>query len=326
MADEVLRDRPALPVAGGSGRARHRELLARAGAGDVAVAEVEINRRDERNLEHPAIRFLRSYSNYLTPRIGLSKDALVAVATYLRNLLLNQCILIALMAGLLILPRIAALAAKFLVASNGFAAWFDWIMIIVLMMPTFAIALGLFYRQTDKNLRRPWFMRRLALIALVDAPIVLGAFLAACFHVQPAARDDKSRFWSVLVVYVVLWFIGVILAKLYSPETRKSLARIEMSREKAKWQAAFIAFAVLAGAAGGGAGLGLGKAIPAVPGRHPFLGAGSFRARARPAVARSSRCPQRCLPNRSRDTQDARVHRAKWAWRSASPHTPRFHT
>ena len=248
-------------------------------AGDVAVAEVEINRRDERNLEHPAVRFLRSYSNYLTPRIGLSKDTLVAVATYLRNLLLNLCILIALMAALLILPRIAALVAKSLVAWDGFAGRYDLIMIFVLILPTFAIALGLFYRQADEEFRKPWFMRRLALIALVDAPVVIAAFLAACFHVQSATRDaieGKAWSWSVLVVYVVLWVVGVILAKLYSPETRKSLARIEVSREKAKWQTAFLAFAVLAGAVGGGLLLGIAKTIAALPDAHRFWAAVTF--------------------------------------------------
>ena len=39
--------------------------------------------------ENPAIRFLRSYSNYLTPKASfISADTLTAVATYLRNLYL----------------------------------------------------------------------------------------------------------------------------------------------------------------------------------------------------------------------------------------------
>lgn len=52
------------------------------------------------------IHFLRKYSNYLTPRLGmLSGDTLAFVATYLRNLLLNQAILISLLLSILLIPQ-----------------------------------------------------------------------------------------------------------------------------------------------------------------------------------------------------------------------------
>jgi predicted acylesterase/phospholipase RssA len=45
--------------------------------------------------EAQALRFLREYSNYLTPRLGfLGADTWTAAAIYIRNLLLNQAILI----------------------------------------------------------------------------------------------------------------------------------------------------------------------------------------------------------------------------------------
>ncbi|WP_295432956.1 patatin-like phospholipase family protein [uncultured Thiodictyon sp.] len=51
------------------------------------------------------VRWLREFSNYLTPRVGaLSTDTLTAVATYIRNLILNQTILVAFGAALLVLP------------------------------------------------------------------------------------------------------------------------------------------------------------------------------------------------------------------------------
>ncbi len=55
--------------------------------------------------EAPQIRFLRQYSNYLTPRLGaLSGDTLAFVGTYIRNLLLNQSILISLLFSVLLAP------------------------------------------------------------------------------------------------------------------------------------------------------------------------------------------------------------------------------
>jgi len=60
-----------------------------------------------RRSEPRAIRWLRDYSNYLTPRLGaLSGDTWTAISTYLRNVLLNQTILILTFAGLLLIPRV----------------------------------------------------------------------------------------------------------------------------------------------------------------------------------------------------------------------------
>ena len=68
------------------------------------------------------MRFLRRYSNYLTPRLGIfSGDSLAAISTYLRNLLLNQLILVAFFGALLTAPYLLLSAARWLVDPNGFA-------------------------------------------------------------------------------------------------------------------------------------------------------------------------------------------------------------
>src|SRR5205807_1705309 len=57
--------------------------------------------------EPEPIRFLREYSNYLSPRLGLfSADSWTLAAIYLRNLLLNWLVLIPVLASVLALPRI----------------------------------------------------------------------------------------------------------------------------------------------------------------------------------------------------------------------------
>ena len=54
----------------------------------------------------PEVHFLRDYSNYLTPRKGLlGADFLAFAASYLRNTLLNQIILVMALLSLLLLPR-----------------------------------------------------------------------------------------------------------------------------------------------------------------------------------------------------------------------------
>src|SRR5206468_3583204 len=53
------------------------------------------------------IRFLREFSNYLTPRTGLlGADTWTMVSTWLRNTVLNQLVLIASLSAVLLLPRL----------------------------------------------------------------------------------------------------------------------------------------------------------------------------------------------------------------------------
>ena len=61
------------------------------------------------NPEPTQMQNLRSYSNYLSPRLGLlSADTWTLVATYFRNLLLNWLVLIPLLAAALTIPWIYA--------------------------------------------------------------------------------------------------------------------------------------------------------------------------------------------------------------------------
>src|SRR5262249_10492726 len=61
--------------------------------------------------QEPApVAHLRSYSNYLAPRLGLgSGDTWVLLASYLRNFLLNQLLFISALMTVLILPRLGML-------------------------------------------------------------------------------------------------------------------------------------------------------------------------------------------------------------------------
>src|SRR5947207_3826659 len=77
-----------------------------AGGLTSVVSRLAQPRADERpNPEPIEIQNLRSYSNYLSPRLGLfSADSWTLVGTYLRNLLLNWSVIIPLLAAFLTLP------------------------------------------------------------------------------------------------------------------------------------------------------------------------------------------------------------------------------
>lgn len=246
-------------------------FIKRYAGGDVARAEAALAARDEHGLEHRAIRFLRAFSNYLTPRLGLSKDTLVAVATYARNLLLNLTILVTLLGALLLVPRIVALGAAHLRAWAPLDAWYDLITVALFVAPTFVVALGLMYQPPTGGVHRPWFLRSGWLFGLIDVPVLAAALVTAAYYVQLARADYSPWPWitTVISVYFLLWLIGVTLATIVLPEAKLEMRQL-ISPSKAAWHLKFVAFAALAGATGGMILLGLASAIAALPEAHRF--------------------------------------------------------
>src|SRR5947209_2962543 len=82
--------------------------------------ETELNTPPPSKLqpEPEPVRHLRSYSNYMSPRLGLlSADTWTLVAIYFRNLFLNQLVLVPLILGVLAIPRLSLAVARW--QSNG---------------------------------------------------------------------------------------------------------------------------------------------------------------------------------------------------------------
>jgi hypothetical protein len=78
---------------------------AKGGLPTVAAQLAEPSEHARPNPEPVEIQNLRSYSNYLSPRLGISSaDSWTLVGTYLRNLLLNWLVIVPLLAAFLMLP------------------------------------------------------------------------------------------------------------------------------------------------------------------------------------------------------------------------------
>lgn len=82
-------------------------------------------RPDGPDIEPPEISWLRSYSNYLTPKLGLlSADTWVGIAIYVRNLVLNWLVIVpAIAVALLVLKLIATVSIA--VARAADMWWLD---------------------------------------------------------------------------------------------------------------------------------------------------------------------------------------------------------
>ena len=81
--------------------------VSRVGLTSVTSQLANLSEHTRPNPEPIEIQNLRSYSNYLSPRLGMfSADSWTLVGSYLRNLLLNWCVIIPLLAAFLALPWI----------------------------------------------------------------------------------------------------------------------------------------------------------------------------------------------------------------------------
>ena len=94
----------------------YMSFLKRLADGKPATAEAMLNpercktpnqtSHADTTVEPQAVLWLRRFSNYLTPKTGLTGDTLTLVATYLRNLLLNLTVILAFLGAMLLLPRL----------------------------------------------------------------------------------------------------------------------------------------------------------------------------------------------------------------------------
>src|SRR5437870_9986831 len=121
------------------------------------------------NPEPAEIQNLRSYSNYLTPRLGLfSADSWTLVGTYLRNLLLNWSVIIPLLAAFLTLPWLYSSIVMMDPPPRTDALFWTGAVLIVI-----AVAYMGFNLPCGHNLR--WNQKRFVLFCLL--PLFLASVL-----------------------------------------------------------------------------------------------------------------------------------------------------
>jgi hypothetical protein len=111
---KVINALQSIPVSlsAGERETKHQEREARRKHTPPSESPPKIDPVPKIDPEPHAIEHLRSYSNYLTPRLGFTPDTWSVIATYLRNLLLNWLVLIPLLAAVLLVPRAALLALR----------------------------------------------------------------------------------------------------------------------------------------------------------------------------------------------------------------------
>ena len=172
------------------------------------------------------VQFLRRYSNYLTPRVGLfSADTWTLVCTYCRNTALNLIILLSWLAALFLVPRLVLTGvAPYGAAVARNPAW------IGLAIAPFLWAAGFIALSISRRGALPdhglGSQSQSAIVRRVCLPLLLAAFFGAIAvwenrqHLAdywtglPSSLLDSKSKWLLApgILYIVAWGIGWLRA------------------------------------------------------------------------------------------------------------------
>lgn len=197
------------------------------------------------------VHFLRQYSNYLTPWVGiLGADTWTMVAIYLRNVLLNLAIIISALSAFLILPRLTGLAFRGEGAFQGHG-WVGW-PIALLALALFLIASFAAWRNLSglKDEPIPDSYDRFScpkwVVIGVVIPTFLGAALLSLVLWQNLNAVEWLSIWDWMLLsaaaYLGVYGLGRLLG--FKPGTEKSKDDPRSVRATFGW-------ALIAGAVGG---------------------------------------------------------------------------
>lgn len=141
------------------------------------------------------IQFLREYSNYLTPQVGaFTPDTWTMIAIYLRNTVLNLTILIAGLAAMLLVPRIALKLGDYLGTVRGTTG--ALLALFGLLVATIVIALNLSWFQPER--KAEFYTHQKWVQCLVLAPTFFAAYVGTARFVPALTAADGC--WSAQVL------------------------------------------------------------------------------------------------------------------------------
>ena len=166
---------------------------------------------------HPEpIRWLRRYSNYLTPQKGfLTGDTWVAVAIWLRNTFLNQLILVSILFLLLHLPN---LVAPYLIQRSEIGFVPAAVILFLLALTSITYTLWHEYDRitggppssSERRFTRKGFLDR-GNERTVQFAVILPLLMAGTFYVSHVVHN-RLTIWDVAGVFLSQWVLIASLA------------------------------------------------------------------------------------------------------------------
>ncbi|MGH6890975.1 MAG: patatin-like phospholipase family protein, partial [Dongiaceae bacterium] len=199
-------------------------------------------RRRPTNTQDPEpkpFKWLRQYSNYLSPRLGLmSVDSWTLLGTYLRNLTLNWLVLVPLLATALMTPRLMVSLVRWNLSELGLpASLAAWMLIAGLVFGVISLAYLHTYRPSLESFRaqKIWtgFERQRWFLIAGLTPLLLAAFslcMAYAWFRNAGSRLDQlalaglgSRETFVLggaLIHGAGWLLSTLLLRRWRAVSR----------------------------------------------------------------------------------------------------------
>ena len=206
--------------------------------------------------EPPPVRFLREYSNYLTPRLGiLGADTWTMISILLRNLLLNQLVLTLFLFSLLLLPYIAGYLTKAVLyqrcANLEYLAPVSAFVLIMLSLSFGAMNLeGLLDCKKKHERNDSWFPQSQGWILVsIVVPIFLAAWIITGWLWNHVDRWDNTQHigrWVLggMIGLALPWIVSCFSAP---KQTHTKESDFELRHRRLIWGVSALAMGALAG-------------------------------------------------------------------------------
>jgi hypothetical protein len=155
------------------------------------------------------IRFLRVFSNYLTPKLGPSGDTFAAAAIILRNILLNQVVVFAVLTALLLMPYVTVHLLTLVRATGGNVVFVELLFIVLLLLAFAVIMYNMVYLDLPRQAKQPWLTKQTPILCLVGIPLFLDAIVAASWKVSAIPYTTAS---VGAVAYAAVCLVATLFA------------------------------------------------------------------------------------------------------------------
>lgn len=200
----------------------------------------------------PEVHFLREYSNYLTPRKGLlGADFLAFLASYLRNTLLNQIILVLTLLSLLLAPRtIGSFLHVLEDLEEAMRNEPHFTLQAIMRAENFALALGIGFGlvavvfmglnletvDPHEGKRDPWYAKAWAVHAFIIVPLLVSSALFTygfAFFLEDWGIIDHPRYRAPLVgvaLYFSMWTGACLVRRIVHYKKARRVSHTPLSK------------------------------------------------------------------------------------------------
>ena len=184
--------------------------------GDIQSVQAKLSA----NVEPEEINYLRKYSNYLTPKIGLSTDTMAAFSVWLTNTLLNQLVLISAIATMCALGFFLNEIAIRLHDSSSITGTLILGAILTAISGYLAIKESIFSFRFDNaksdKTQESTKWRTILVIGLAGVALIslwlTAKGMFSWLNLQPISGVRLSPFWLINPTFIGLICIGIIIA------------------------------------------------------------------------------------------------------------------